>query len=378
MAKVLPEEALTFDDVLLLPQYSEVTPDMVDTSLTLAPGLRLNIPVLSAAMDTVTEKDLAIALAKVGGMGIIHKNMTIAAQAAQIEKTKEEKVDLAEFPKAAVDGKGRLLVGGALGITSDMMERAKALIEVGVDMVGLDSAHGYTLNVMKALKSLRERFPKLVIMVGNVATYEGAKALATNGASVVKVGMGPGSICTTRIISGMGVPQLSAVLACAKVTAETGIPVVADGGIRYSGDVTKALAAGAKAVMIGSLFAQTEEAPGKVVIIAGKKYKAYRGMGSIEAMDQAHGSSDRYFQAGHKKLVAEGVSGYVPLKGNVSAVAFQLMGGLRSGMGYLGAKDLTELNDKAVFIKITNNGILESHPHDVKVLHDEPNYDGIK
>ncbi len=373
MAKILNEVGLSFDDVLLLPQYSEVTPNAVNISTLAARGIKLNTPILSSAMDTVTEDTMAIAMAQNGGLGIIHKSMTIERQATLV---KHVKATQPTGDKSALDQSGRLLCGAALGITADLDERAQALIAAGVDVVVLDSAHGYSKNVISALKSLKLKFPNLPVICGNVATYDGAKALAEAGADAVKVGMGPGSICSTRIISGMGVPQLTAIMESARACAPLNVPVIADGGIRFSGDVTKALAAGASAVMIGGLLAKTTEAPGAVVEIDGKKYKSYRGMGSIEAMSAAHGAKDRYFQTGQKKLVAEGVDALVPLGGSAADVLFQLSGGLRSGMGYLGAKDIGELQRKAVFIRITENGLNESHPHDIRMTHAEPNYKG--
>ena len=373
MAKILNEVGLSFDDVLLLPQYSEVTPNAVDISTLAARGIKLNTPILSSAMDTVTEDTMAIAMAQNGGLGIIHKSMTIERQATLV---KHVKTTQPTGDKSALDQSGRLLCGAALGITADLDERAQALIAAGVDVVVLDSAHGYSKNVISALKSLKLKYPNLPVICGNVATYDGAKALAEAGADAVKVGMGPGSICSTRIISGMGVPQLTAIMESARACAPLNVPVIADGGIRFSGDVTKALAAGASAVMIGGLLAKTTEAPGAVVEIDGKKYKSYRGMGSIEAMSAAHGAKDRYVQTGQKKLVAEGVDALVPLGGSAADVLFQLSGGLRSGMGYLGAKDIGELQRKAVFIRITENGLNESHPHDIRMTHAEPNYKG--
>ena len=373
MAKILNEVGLSFDDVLLLPQYSEVTPNAVNISTLAARGIKLNTPILSSAMDTVTEDTMAIAMAQNGGLGIIHKSMTIERQAALVKRVKTTQPT---GDKSALDQSGRLLCGAALGITADLDERAQALIAAGVDVVVLDSAHGYSKNVISALKSLKLKYPNLPVICGNVATYDGAKALAEAGADAVKVGMGPGSICSTRIISGMGVPQLTAIMESARACAPLNVPVIADGGIRFSGDVTKALAAGASAVMIGGLLAKTTEAPGAVVEIDGKKYKSYRGMGSIEAMSAAHGAKDRYFQTGQKKLVAEGVDALVPLGGSAADVLFQLSGGLRSGMGYLGAKDIGELQRKAVFIRITENGLNESHPHDIRMTHAEPNYKG--
>lgn len=372
MAKILKTEALTFDDVLLIPQYSEVTPDMTELGTNLTKTFRLNVPFLSAAMDTVTENKLASALALVGGLGIIHKNMTSEEQAREIRKVKGFRFNKQENPKALVDKWGTLCVGAAVGVTSDMMERVDKLINAGADVFVLDSAHGDSKNIINAVKELRAKYPEMELIAGNVATYEGAKHLMEAGASAVKVGMGPGSICTTRIIAGIGVPQLQAILECAKASKETGIPIIADGGIKYSGDVVKALAAGANTVMLGGLFATCEEAPGEIFQKDGKKVRIYRGMGSIEAM--AKGSQDRYFQAGHKKLVAEGVQGIVAVQTTVSELVFQLCGGLKAGLGYCGAKDIPTLQSKAVFSRISHNSLLESHPHDISIDKGEPNY----
>jgi IMP dehydrogenase len=477
-------KGITFDDVLLLPRYSEVTPDQVSTTTKLTKHISLNIPFLSAAMDTVTESEMAIALAREGGIGIIHKNMTIERQSEEVDKVKrsengvikdpitvtaekeigevlglmakyhisgipvvdkdkklvgiitnrdlkfehdvhrlvkevmtpaplvtgkegttiaeaeqilgqckKEKLPLVDetghlcglitikdiekikqYPHAAKDSYGRLLCGAGIGITADMMERAKALIKAGVDVLCLDSAHGDSKNVIEALKKLKKSFPRIDIIAGNVATYEGAKDLMAAGADGVKVGMGPGSICTTRIISGMGVPQISAILGAAKASKEFGCPIIADGGIKYSGDITKALAAGADSVMMGAIFGGCEEAPGATELYMGRKYKVYRGMGSLGAMEQAHGSSDRYFQSGHQKLVPEGVEGRVPYRGTASDVIFELLGGLRSGMGYLGVPTIEALQKEGKFITITQASLKESHPHDVDITKESPNY----
>lgn len=475
---------ITFDDVLLLPRYSEVTPDAVSLKSKLSKHIALNIPFLSAAMDTVTESEMAIALAREGGIGIIHKNMTIERQAEEVDKvkrsengvikdpitvfaenklsdvlaimakyhisgipvvdqnrhligiitnrdlkfetdyskkvaevmtrmplvtgkegttileaekilahSKKEKLPLVDgdgklcglitvkdiekikqYPNAAKDGFGRLLCGAGVGITPDLMLRATALVKAGVDVLVLDSAHGDSKNVIVALKELKKAFPKIDVIAGNVATYEGAKDLMEAGADAVKVGMGPGSICTTRIISGMGVPQISAILETAKASKEFGCPIIADGGIKYSGDITKALAAGANTVMMGAIFGGCEEAPGATELYMGRKYKVYRGMGSLGAMEQAHGSADRYFQSNHRKLVPEGVEGRVPYRGNVSDVIFELLGGLRSGMGYLGVATIEDLAKYGKFIKITQASLKESHPHDVDITKESPNY----
>lgn len=372
MAKILEKDALTFDDVLLVPQYSEITPDMADVSTKLTNTFKMNVPFLSAAMDTVSEHKLVTALALAGGLGVIHKNMSIADQAKEVEMVKNYEFDNEKYKRALIDKKGRLCVGAAIGVTADMMDRVHVLLDAGVDVFVLDSAHGDSKNIINAIKNLRLEYPSMELIAGNVATYEGALDLMKAGASAVKVGMGPGSICTTRIIAGIGVPQLQAVMDCARASKEMNIPIIADGGIKYSGDVVKALAAGANTVMLGGLFATCEEAPGDIYESNGKKYRTYRGMGSIEAM--AKGSTDRYFQTGHKKFVAEGVQGIVEVKTTVEELVFQLIGGLKAGMGYCGSKDIPTLQEKGTFIKITNNALLESHPHDISIDKGEPNY----
>lgn len=372
MAKILEKDALTFDDVLLVPQYSEITPDMADVSTKLTNTFKMNVPFLSAAMDTVSEHKLVTALALAGGLGVIHKNMSIADQAKEVEMVKNYEFDNEKNKRVLIDKKGRLCVGAAIGVTADMMDRVHALMDAGVDVFVLDSAHGDSKNIINAIKNLRLEYPSMELIAGNVATYEGALDLMKAGASVVKVGMGPGSICTTRIIAGIGVPQLQAVMDCARASKEMNVPIIADGGIKYSGDVVKALAAGANTVMLGGLFATCEEAPGDIYESNGKKYRTYRGMGSIEAM--AKGSTDRYFQTGHKKFVAEGVQGIVEVKTTVEELVFQLIGGLKAGMGYCGSKDIPTLQEKGTFIKITNNALLESHPHDISIDKGEPNY----
>lgn len=477
-------EALTYDDVLLLPGYSEVLPRDADTSTYLTKNIKLNIPLISAAMDTVTESKLAISMALEGGIGMIHKNMTIEQQAAEVRKVKrsqsgmildpitlnekstagdaekimkENKIGgipvtdeqgkligiitnrdlrfhkdmktpvvdimtkeklitatvevgleeaegilqehkIEKLPIVDTDGKltglitykdilknkdrpfackdeyGRLRVGAAVGVTPDMIPRIEALVKAGVDVVSIDTAHGHSKGVIDAAKSVKKHFPDLDLIVGNIGTPEAAKALVEAGADAIKVGVGPGSICTTRVIAGVGVPQLSAVYESAKAVKESGIPVIADGGIRFSGDLVKALAAGAHTVMIGSLLGGTEEAPGEVILFEGRKFKTYRGMGSVEAMEE--GSKDRYFQDAEddiKKLVPEGIVGRVPFKGSVGEVLYQLVGGLRAGMGYCGAGTIERLHN-ARFVKITNAGSLESHPHDIQVTREAPNY----
>jgi len=477
-------EGLTYDDVLLLPAYSEVLPRDVDTSSYLTRNIRLNIPLVSAAMDTVTESAMAIAIAQSGGLGMLHKNMSIQRQADEVRKVKRsesgmiqdpvtlhqsavlgdafkimkeyriggipvvddagrlkgiltnrdlrfekdasrpvsevmtkenlitapkgtnltqaeailqnhkiEKLPVVDadgvliglitfkdiqkfknFPNACKDEHGRLRVGAAVGVTADTMERVEALVKAGVDVIAIDTAHGHSLGVINKLKEVKAKYPDLQVIAGNVATGEAAKALADAGADGVKVGIGPGSICTTRIIAGVGVPQLYAVYECAEALKGTGVPVIADGGIKQTGDIAKAIAAGAGSIMAGSLFAGVEEAPGESIIYEGRRFKSYRGMGSIEAMEQ--GSKDRYFQDVEddiKKLVPEGIVGRVPYKGTLSEVVYQYVGGLRASMGYCGAKDIPALQ-KAKFVRITAAGMRESHPHDITITKEAPNY----
>lgn len=480
MGKIV-KEGLTFDDVLLIPQFSQVLPYQVDLSTKLCDKISLNIPLLSASMDTVTECELAIAMAREGGIGIIHKNMSIEQQAEQVDKVKRsengvitnpfslgpdntledannlmrrfkisgvpvtvegklvgiitnrdlrfetdmskligdcmtkdnlvtapvgttleeaqkilaerriEKLPLVDskfnlkglitikdiekaikYPNSAKDSSGRLLAGAAVGVTADIMDRVSALVESKVDIITIDTAHGHSQGVLDCVAKVKAKFPSLPIIAGNVATAEATKALIEHGADVVKVGIGPGSICTTRIIAGIGVPQISAVMDCAEQADKLGKRIIADGGIKYSGDIVKALGAGASAVMLGSLFAGTEETPGEIEIFQGRSYKVYRGMGSLAAM--AAGSKDRYFQTNAKKLVPEGVEGRVPYRGSLADVIFQLMGGLRSGMGYCGMENIEKLRHNAQFVKITNAALIESHPHDISITKEAPNY----
>ncbi len=477
-------EALTYDDVLLVPAYSEVLPRDTNTQAQLTRNIRLNVPLVSAAMDTVTEYELAIAMAQEGGIGMIHKNMSVEEQAAQVRKVKRsqsgmivdpitlneeatlrdahrimsefkiggipvvdshskligivtnrdlrfqkdltkgvveimtkdnlivgpEGIDLEEAesilqeykieklpivdrggklvglityrdiikrkdrPNACKDSIGRLRVGAAVGVTPDLIRRVEALLKAGVDVVSIDTAHGHSRGVIDALKGVKNQFPQLDVIVGNIATGEAAKALVDAGADAVKVGVGPGSICTTRIIAGIGMPQLSAVYESAKAIEGSGVPVIADGGIRYSGDVVKAIAGGGSTVMIGSLLAGTDEAPGEEILYEGRRFKSYRGMGSVEAMED--GSKDRYFQDAEddiKKLVPEGIVGRVPYKGKVAEVLYQLVGGLKAGMGYCGAPDIEQLQ-KAQFVRISAAGMRESHPHDIQIAKEAPNY----
>ena len=474
-------EGITFDDVLLVPAYSEVIPNQVDLTTYLTKKIKLNIPLMSAGMDTVTEHRMAIAMARQGGIGIIHKNMSIKEQAEEVDKVKRsengvitdpfslspehtlkdadelmakfrisgvpitegrklvgiitnrdlkfeedfsrkikecmtsknlvtaregitmveakkilakarvEKLPIVDedfnlkglitikdiekqikYPMSAKDAQGRLLCGAALGITANVLERAAALVEAKVDVVVLDSAHGHSANVIRCVKMLKEGYPDLQVIAGNVATGEAARALIEAGADAVKVGIGPGSICTTRVVAGIGVPQISAVMDCYAVAKEYGVPIIADGGIKYSGDVTKAIAAGGNVCMMGSMFAGCDESPGDFELYQGRKYKVYRGMGSIAAME--NGSKDRYFQTDAKKLVPEGVEGRVAYKGLVEDTVFQLLGGLRSGMGYCGAKDIKTLQETGRFVKITAASLKESHPHDIHITKEAPNY----
>ena len=474
-------EGITFDDVLLVPAYSEVIPNQVDLSTYLTKSIRLNIPMMSAGMDTVTEHRMAIAMSRQGGIGIIHKNMSIQEQAEEVDKVKrsengvitdpfylspdntleeannlmakfrisgvpitengklvgiitnrdlkfeedfskkikesmtsenlitakegitleeakkilakarKEKLPIVDdnfnlkglitikdiekqikYPLSSKDSKGRLLCGAALGITANVLDRAQELVNAHVDVVVLDSAHGHSANVLNCVRMIKEKFPDLQVIAGNVATAEATKALIEAGADAVKVGIGPGSICTTRVVAGIGVPQITAVMDCYSVAKEYGIPIIADGGIKYSGDMTKAIAAGANVCMMGSMFAGCDESPGTFELYQGRKYKVYSGMGSIAAME--NGSKDRYFQSDAKKLVPEGVEGRVAYKGSVEDTVFQLMGGLRSGMGYCGAKDIEYLKENGRFIKISAASLKESHPHDIHITKEAPNY----
>ena len=481
-ANKFSKEGLTFDDVLLIPGESDVTPNMIQLGTTLAGKVKLKTPIMTSAMDTVTESKMAIAIAREGGIGIIHKNMSIEKQADEVDKVKRsengvivnpfsltenhfvydadelmgkykisgvpivdnegklvgiitnrdmrfmtdfntriadvmtkdnlvtapvgttlqeaqeilrahkiEKLPLVDqdgylkglitikdieksvqYPNSARDERGRLLCGAAIGVTADILNRAKALIDAQVDVLVLDSAHGHSANIMRCVKMVKEAFPDTPVIAGNIATAEAAEALIQAGADALKVGIGPGSICTTRVVAGIGVPQITAVYDVACVAEKYGIPVIADGGIKYSGDIVKALAAGANVVMLGSLLAGCEEAPGATEIFQGRQFKVYRGMGSPGAMEC--GSKDRYFQEGAKKLVPEGVEGRVPYKGVVADTIFQLCGGIRSGMGYCGCKDIPTLHEKAKFVRITGAGLKESHPHDIYITKEAPNY----
>lgn len=372
------KKGLTFDDVLLIPAESHVLPNEVKLDTKLAPNLQLHIPLISAGMDTVTEGNMAIAMAENGGLGVIHKNLSIEAQVEEVKKAKGKTVD-PNLPHPAVDDQGRLLTAAAVGVTSDTFERAESLLEAGADAIVIDTAHGHSAGVLRKIKEIREHFPNATLIAGNVATGEGTAALFDAGVDVVKVGIGPGSICTTRIVAGVGVPQITAIYDAASVAQKYGKKIIADGGIKYSGDVVKALAAGGNAVMLGSMFSGTTEAPGTIFTNEGKQFKSYRGMGSVGAMSQQHGSSDRYFQGGvneANKLVPEGVEALVPYKGDVSNIIYQIEGGLRAGMGYVGAGTIEELIENSQFVQITNAGLRESHPHDVQMAKEAPNYGG--
>lgn len=372
------KKGLTFDDVLLIPAESHVLPNEVKLDTKLAPNLQLHIPLISAGMDTVTEGNMAIAMAENGGLGVIHKNLSIEAQVEEVKKAKGKTVD-PNLPHPAVDDQGRLLAAAAVGVTSDTFERAESLLEAGADAIVIDTAHGHSAGVLRKIKEIREHFPNATLIAGNVATGEGTAALFDAGVDVVKVGIGPGSICTTRIVAGVGVPQITAIYDAASVAQKYGKKIIADGGIKYSGDVVKALAAGENAVMLGSMFSGTTEAPGTIFTNEGKQFKSYRGMGSVGAMSQQHGSSDRYFQGGvneANKLVPEGVEALVPYKGDVSNIIYQIDGGLRAGMGYVGAGTIDELIENSQFVQITNAGLRESHPHDVQMAKEAPNYGG--
>jgi len=371
-------QALTFDDVLLVPGYSETHPNSIDLSTRLAKGIKLNIPLISAAMDTVTESRLAIAIARMGGVGVIHKNLSIEEQCLEIKKVKTQEAPSTskevEHHSSNFDQRGRLLVGAALGVSPELMERAEALVSHEVDFFCLDSSHGHSLGVIQSIKDLKKRFPSVPLLAGNVATYEGAKALIEAGADCIKIGIGPGSICTTRIVTGAGMPQLTAIAEASRACREKQIPCIADGGIKCSGDISKAIAAGADSVMLGGLFAGTEESPGDTITFEGRTYKSYRGMGSLAAMKA--GSKDRYFQenAELNKLVPEGIEGQVPFKGKLEDVVIQLVGGLRAGMGLSGSSNVQDFIMRSQFVQITNAGLKESHAHDVIMAKESPNY----
>lgn len=358
-------KALTFDDVLLLPSYSDFLPAEAELGTQLTRKLRLKIPLLSAAMDTVTESKVATVMARMGGLGVIHKNLTPEAQASEVQKVKAFSLTNAEREHAAVDSQGRLLVGAAVGVAGDRRVRVQKLVEAGLDVLIIDTAHAHSKGVIDALAETKDAHAELQVIAGNVATARGTRLVLAAGADGVKVGVGPGSICTTRIVAGVGVPQLTAISDCATVAMEAGVPIIADGGVRHSGDIVKAIAAGASAVMIGGLFAGTDESPGELKELDGQKVKTYRGMGSFGAMRA--GSKDRYGQAetANDKLVAEGVTATVPYRGPLGDIVFQLLGGLRSGMGYTGCRTIDKLQTDAEFVQQSSAGLRESHVHDV-------------
>ena len=369
------KEGFTFDDVLLIPAESHVLPNEVDLSTQLAPNLKLNVPFLSASMDSVTETKMATTMDRNGGLGVIHKNMSADDQAKMVAAVKAIENDASQYPNAAVDANNHLLVAAAVGVTSDTFDRASALLNAGADAIIIDTAHGHSAGVLRKVAEIRQQLPDATLIAGNVATGEGTRALFEAGVDVVKVGIGPGSICTTRVVAGVGVPQLTAIYDAAQVAREFGKPIIADGGMKYSGDIVKALAAGGNAVMFGSMFSGTDEAPGDIIEDGGKKYKTYRGMGSLASM--SHGSADRYFQGGvneANKLVPEGIEARVEYKGSVNDIIFQMVGGLRSGMGYTGSATIQDLIDNAQFVRISNAGLIESHPHDVQITKAAPNY----
>lgn len=367
-------EGITFDDVLIIPRASSILPNQADLTTQLTANIKLNVPIVSAAMDTVTEVDLATALALVGGLGFIHKNMPIEQQAQQVAAIKNHPVDLTAHPQACVDAQGRLRVGAAIGAGAGNEVRLEALVAAGVDVVLIDSSHGHAQGVLERVRETRKAYPQLDIVAGNVATAEGALALYQAGASCVKVGIGPGSICTTRIVTGCGVPQLSAIAEAVSALEGTGVPVIADGGIRYSGDITKAIVAGAHLVMLGSVLGATSQAPGRTFEVDGQLYKSYRGMGSLGAM--AKGSSDRYFQSDNAedKFVPEGVEGLVKVKGSVAEVVYQLLGGVRSAMGLTGCPTIENLRTEPEFVRISNSSLNESHVHGITLEKNPPNY----
>lgn len=381
---LLKGKALTFDDVLLIPGLAETLSAEVDLHVHLHDNLPLNIPVFSAAMDTVSESRLAIGLARQGGVGVIHRNLSPESQAAEVDKVKcSESGAWQDFPNQATDSRERLLVAAAVGVGDELECRMEALLGVSVDAVVVDTAHGHSTRVLQAVRLIKMISPSLPVLAGNVVTAEGTEALIEAGADVVKVGVGAGSICTTRIVAGVGVPQMTAIAECATVGRRRGIPIIADGGIKYSGDIVKALAAGGNAVMLGSLLAGLEEVPGDVILYEGRRFREYRGMGSLGAMKGR--AKDRYDSAQQveeydsgviQKLVPEGIEGQVPEKGHLADYIYQIMGGLRSGMGYVGASNLHELHQKARFVRITNAGLIESHPHSVLITKEAPNYQG--
>ena len=368
-------EGLTFDDVTLVPAESDVLPVDAELRTRLGPGLSLALPIVSSAMDTVTESAMAIAVARMGGLGIVHRNLSVEAQAREVALVKSAPPLRERYPSVSLDARGRLLVAAAIGVGPDREARAEALLAAGCDALCIDTAHGHSRRVLDAVRATRAAYPDVVLIAGNVSTGEGCRALAEAGAHAIKIGQGPGSICTTRIVAGVGVPQVTAIADAARAAADFDVALIGDCGVRYSGDVVKALAAGAHAVMLGGLLAGTDESPGEIVRIGDRAFKAYRGMGSLGAMQGGAAGAERYSQDPRgAKFVPEGVEGCVPYKGPVDAVLFQLAGGLRAGMGYLGAPDLATLRARARFLRVTPAGLRESHAHDVTVTNEAPNY----
>ncbi|MGL4383327.1 MAG: IMP dehydrogenase [Bacilli bacterium] len=373
MSKIIGE-GLTFDDVLLVPQFSKVVPLETSLETTLTKNIKLNIPIIASPMDTICEAPMAIKMASLGGIGIIHKNMSIEGQALEVKQVKEAQVDLENYPLSVTDRNNRLIVGASVSIGSDFQDRITALYHAGIDVVVIDSAHGHSKNIIDAIKFARNNLKGLDIIAGNVATREAAISLIDAGVDAIRVGIGPGSICTTRVIAGVGVPQITAIMDVYEACAYTDVKIIADGGIKTSGDVCKAIGAGASCVMLGQMLSGTSEAPGELIEVDGKEYKAYVGMGSMAAMKR--GSSERYFQNAkdQSKLVPEGIESLVEYKGSVEGIIFQICGGLRSGLGYNGARNILELSQKAKFIKISNSGLKESHPHSLAIIKAAPNY----
>jgi IMP dehydrogenase len=366
---------LTFDDVLVIPGFADFMPNETDLSCRISRHVRLKLPIVSAAMDTVTESAMAIAMARAGGLGFVHRNMTTERQVEEIRKVKESMVDVALHPDAALDAQGRLLVGAAIG-PGGAVERATALIAAGADLLAIDTAHGHSKNVIDAIRDLKAAHPGVDVIAGNVATGAAAEALIAAGADGVKVGVGPGSICTTRVVAGAGVPQISAIQWAAAVCKKHGVPVIADGGLQFSGDLVKAIAAGADAVMLGSLLARTKESPGQEILLGGRMYKEYRGMGSIGALSNE--GNDRYAKSGvGGPVVPEGIEGRIPLTGTVDDLLVQLVGGLRKGMGYAGLRTIEALSTQAQLVRITGAGVRESHPHDITITKEAPNYSRV-
>lgn len=366
---------LTFDDVLVVPGFADFMPNETDLSCKISRNVTLNLPIVSAAMDTVTESAMAIAMARAGGLGFVHRNMTVERQVEEIRAVKAASWDREAYPLAATDRQGRLLVGAAIG-PGGAVERAGALIEAGADVLAIDTAHGHSKNVIEAIRALKSAFPHIDVVAGNVATAQATEALIAAGADGVKVGVGPGSICTTRVVAGAGVPQITAIQWAAGAAKKHGVPIIADGGMQFSGDLVKAIAAGADAVMLGSLLARTKESPGQEILLGGRLYKEYRGMGSIGALSNE--TNDRYAKSGQGgPVVPEGIEGRIPLTGTVDDLLVQLVGGLRKGMGYAGLRTIAELSTQAQLVRITGAGVRESHPHDITITKEAPNYSRV-